>query len=84
MAQRVRQQVEALLGDPAAPILQLSDEVSAQTAQCCAAEKPATPELGNWAAFAHFFNPKAVANGDKLGGMAENGIQSKRASGARF
>ena len=26
VAQRVRQQVEALLGDPAAPILQLSDE----------------------------------------------------------
>ena len=26
MAQRVRQQVEASLGDPAAPILQLSDE----------------------------------------------------------
>ena len=33
-----------------------------------------SPELGNWAAFAHFFGPKvsgdeAVTNGDKLGGM---------------
>ena len=37
-------------------------------------EERSPPELGNWAAFAHFFGPKvsgdeAVTNGDKLGGM---------------
>ena len=37
-------------------------------------EERSPPELGNWAAFAHFFDPKesgdeAVTNGDKLGGM---------------
>ena len=44
------------------------------SAGCRAAENPATPELGNWAAFAHFFDPKASgdnaeANGDKLSGL---------------
>ena len=56
----------------------------------------ATPELRNWAAFAHFFDPKASgdkaeANGDKLSGLefacfsgqkAES--RARRTSGARF
>ena len=44
------------------------------SAGCRAAGNSATPELGNWAAFAHFFDPKASgdkaeANGDKLSGL---------------